>query len=120
MRELGFGSVVNLSSIAWMRGAPRLSVYASAKAAIVGMTRSLAGELGVDSIRINAIAPGAVVTERQLRLWYNETTLAGVLDRQCLKERLLPPDIARMALFLAADDSRMITKQTFVVDAGLL
>ena len=59
-------------------------------------------------------------SERQLRLWYNETTLAAVIDRQCLKERLLPPDIARMALFLAADDSRMITKQTFVVDAGLL
>jgi NAD(P)-dependent dehydrogenase (short-subunit alcohol dehydrogenase family) len=120
MRELGGGSIVNLSSIAWMRGAPRLSVYASAKAAIVGMTRSLAGELGVDGIRINAIAPGACVTERQLRLWYNETTLAAVIDRQCLKERLLPPDIARTALFLAADDSRMITKQTFVVDAGLL
>jgi len=120
MRELGGGSVVNLSSIAWMRGAPRLSVYASAKAAIVGMTRSLAGELGADRIRINCIAPGACVTERQLKLWYNETTLAGVIDRQCLKERLLPPDIARMALFLAADDSRMITKQTYVVDAGLL
>ena len=120
MRELGGGSIVNLSSIAWMRGAPRLSVYASAKAAIVGMTRSLAGELGADRIRINCIAPGACVTERQLKLWYNETTLAGVVDRQCLKERLLPPDIARMALFLAADDSRMITKQTYVVDAGLL
>ncbi|HMR33457.1 MAG TPA: SDR family oxidoreductase [Geminicoccaceae bacterium] len=120
MRELGGGSIVNLSSIAWMRGAPRLSVYASAKAAIVGMTRSLAGELGTDRIRINCIAPGACVTERQLKLWYNETTLAGVIDRQCLKERLLPPDIARMALFLAADDSRMITKQTYVVDAGLL
>jgi NAD(P)-dependent dehydrogenase (short-subunit alcohol dehydrogenase family) len=120
MRELGFGSIVNLSSIAWMRGAPRLVVYASAKAAIVGMTRSLAGEVGPDNIRVNAIAPGAVVTERQLRLWYNETTLAAVVDRQCLKHRLLPPDIARMALFLAADDSRMITKQTFVVDAGLL
>ncbi len=120
MRELGGGSIVNLSSIAWMRGAPRLSVYAAAKAAIVGMTRSLAGELGTDRIRINCIAPGACVTERQLKLWYDETQLAAVVDRQCLKERLLPPDIARMALFLAADDSRMITKQTYVVDAGLL
>ena len=120
MRELGGGAVVNLSSIAWMRGAPRLSVYAAAKAAIVGMTRSLAGELGAEGIRINCIAPGACVTERQLKLWYNETQLAGVIERQCLKERLLPPDIARMALFLAADDSRMITKQTYVVDAGLL
>lgn len=120
MRELGGGSIVNLSSIAWMRGAPRLSVYAAAKAAIVGMTRSLAGELGTDRIRINCIAPGACVTERQLKLWYDEAQLAAVVDRQCLKERLLPPDIARMALFLAADDSRMITKQTYVVDAGLL
>jgi NAD(P)-dependent dehydrogenase (short-subunit alcohol dehydrogenase family) len=121
MRELGSGSIINLSSIAWMRGAPRLTVYTAAKAAIVGLTRTLAVELGPENIRVNAIAPGAVITERQRRLWYQtEAQVQAMVDRQCLKHVLEASEVARLALFLASDDSRMITKQTLVLDAGLL
>jgi NAD(P)-dependent dehydrogenase (short-subunit alcohol dehydrogenase family) len=121
MRAAGGGSIVNLSSIAWMGGgAANLVAYAAAKAAIVGMTNSLARDYGDDRIRVNAIAPGAVLTPRQLELWYtSDAQIDAIVARQCLKERLLAADVARMALFLAADDSRMITKQCFIVDAGL-
>jgi NAD(P)-dependent dehydrogenase (short-subunit alcohol dehydrogenase family) len=108
MRAAGGGAIINLSSIAWMGGgAANLVAYSAAKAAIVGMTNSL------------AIAPGAVITPRQLDLWYSATDVDAIVARQCLKERLLASDVARLALFLAADDSRMITKQCFVIDAGL-
>jgi NAD(P)-dependent dehydrogenase (short-subunit alcohol dehydrogenase family) len=119
MRALGHGSIINFSSIAWMFGAARLVAYASAKAAVVGLTRSLAREFGADNIRVNAIAPGAVATPRQLRLWHTEADYADFVARQCLHTRLLAEDVARAALFLAADDSRMITKQCLTVDAGL-
>jgi NAD(P)-dependent dehydrogenase (short-subunit alcohol dehydrogenase family) len=119
MREGGGGSIVNMSSIAWMGGGTRMIAYSSAKAAVVGMTRSLAEELGPEDIRVNAIAPGAVITERQRRLWLDEAQVEAIVARQCLKRTLLADEVARLALFLAADDSRMITKQTLVVDAGL-
>ena len=120
MQAAGGGSIINLSSIAWMGGgAADLVAYSAAKAAIVGMTNSLAREFGDDRIRVNAIAPGAVITPRQLELWYSDAQVDAIVARQCLKERLVASDIARMALFLAADDGRMITKQCFVVDAGL-
>jgi NAD(P)-dependent dehydrogenase (short-subunit alcohol dehydrogenase family) len=114
------GAIINLSSIAWMGGgAANLVAYSAAKAAIVGMTNSLAREFGEDGIRVNAIAPGAVITPRQLALWYSEADVDAIVARQTLKERLTAADIARLALFLAADDGRMITKQCLVVDAGL-
>ena len=119
MREIGGGSIVNFSSTAWMMGRARLSVYSAAKAAVVGMTKSLAREFGAENIRVNAIAPGAVVTERQRRLWLSEADIAQIVESQCLPSILLADEIARMALFLAADDSRMITKQCMIVDAGL-
>jgi NAD(P)-dependent dehydrogenase (short-subunit alcohol dehydrogenase family) len=119
MREIGGGSIVNFSSTAWMVGVPRLSVYSTAKAAVIGLTRSLAREFGPDNIRVNAILPGAVVTERQRRLWLSEDDVQAIVARQCLPNILLADEIARMALFLASDDSRMITKQGFIVDAGL-
>ena len=121
MQAAGGGAIINLSSIAWMGGgAANLVAYSAAKAAIVGMTNSLAREYGEDGIRVNAIAPGAVLTPRQLELWYtSDAQVDAIVARQCLKERLMAADIARMALFLAADDGRMITKQCIVVDAGL-
>ncbi len=119
MQSLGHGSIINFSSIAWMGGGVKLIAYTSAKAAVVGMTRSLAREFGDDNIRVNAIAPGAVITERQRRLWLSETDVDEIVRRQCLRLPLLADEIARTALFLAADDSRMITKQCIVVDAGL-
>src|SRR5580658_1653913 len=119
MRETGGGSIVNFSSTAWMIGIARLSVYSTAKAAVMGLTKSLAREFGPDNIRVNAILPGAVVTERQRRLWLSEADVQAIVARQCLQKVLHADEIARMALFLAADDSRMITKQGFIVDAGL-
>jgi NAD(P)-dependent dehydrogenase (short-subunit alcohol dehydrogenase family) len=120
MRARGGGSIINMSSIAWMRGAPALPVYAAAKAAIVGFTNSLARLVGPDRIRVNAIAPGMVITDRQRRLWYpDEQTIAEVRMRQAIPEAVTPDDIARMALFLASDDSQRVTRQCFQVDAGL-
>jgi NAD(P)-dependent dehydrogenase (short-subunit alcohol dehydrogenase family) len=119
MRELGHGSIINFSSIAWMGGGTRMVAYTSAKAAVIGLTRSLAREFGPDNIRVNAIAPGAVITPRQLRLWLSQADVEAIVQRQCLNARLLADDIARAALFLAADDSHMITKQCLTVDAGL-
>jgi NAD(P)-dependent dehydrogenase (short-subunit alcohol dehydrogenase family) len=120
MRELGHGAIINLASIAWRFGGEGFPAYAAAKAAIVGLTRSLARRLGPDNIRVNAIEPGAVMTERQRQLWYtSQESVDAVVQRQALKQTLLGEEIARAALFLAADDSRMITKQSLIVDAGL-
>lgn len=120
MRELGFGSIVNFSSIAWRHGAGDMAVYATAKSAVNGLTRALARAFGDDNIRVNAIEPGAVMTERQRQLWYKtEDSVQAIVSRQILKRVLLGEEIARTVLFLAADDSRMITKQTITVDAGL-
>ncbi|MGJ4931372.1 SDR family NAD(P)-dependent oxidoreductase [Bradyrhizobium sp. HKCCYLS2038] len=120
MQARGGGSIINMSSIAWMRGAPGLQVYAAAKAAVVGFTNSLARLVGPDRIRVNAIAPGMVITERQRRLWYpDEKTIADMRSRQIIPDAVTPEDIARMALFLASDDSQRITRQCFQVDAGL-
>ncbi|PIT04625.1 3-oxoacyl-ACP reductase [Bradyrhizobium nitroreducens] len=120
MRARGGGSIINMSSIAWMRGAPALPVYAAAKAAIVGFTNSLARSVGPDRIRVNAIAPGMVITERQRRLWYpDERVIAEMRSRQAVPDAVTPEDIANMALFLASDESRRITSQCFRVDAGL-
>jgi NAD(P)-dependent dehydrogenase (short-subunit alcohol dehydrogenase family) len=120
MQARGGGSIINMSSIAWMRGAPGLPAYAAAKAAIVGFTNSLARLVGPDRIRVNAIAPGMVITERQRRLWFqDESRIAEMRARQAIPDAVTPEDIARMALFLASDESQRITRQCFQVDAGL-
>jgi len=120
MQARGGGSIINMSSIAWMRGAPALTAYAAAKAAIVGFTNSLARLVGPDRIRVNAIAPGMVITERQRRLWYpDEREIDEFRARQAIPDAVTPDDIAAMALYLASDDSQRITRQCFVVDGGL-
>jgi NAD(P)-dependent dehydrogenase (short-subunit alcohol dehydrogenase family) len=119
MREIGGGAIVNFSSIAWMAGMGKAAPYATAKAAVVGLTNSLARDFGGDNIRVNAIAPGAVITERQRRLWISENDLNAIVARQCLHRVLLADEIARTALFLASADSAMITKQCIIVDGGL-
>jgi NAD(P)-dependent dehydrogenase (short-subunit alcohol dehydrogenase family) len=120
MQARGGGSIINMSSIAWMRGAPALPVYAAAKAAIVGFTNSLARSVGPDRIRVNAIAPGMVITERQRRLWYpDENIIAEIRTRQAIPDAVTPEDIANMALFLASDESQRITSQCFRIDGGL-
>ena len=123
MRELGFGSIINMSSVSWMRGIPLLEAYASTKAAIVGFTNTLARALGPHRIRVNAIAPGTVLTERQRRSVVPGRTghRGGTRFQQCLARYMLAPeDIANLALFLASDDSRLITKQCLSINAGML
>lgn len=118
MKRARRGSIINMSSIGWMVPSVNQSVYVTAKAAIVGMTRTLAHEVGADNLRVNAIMPGAILTERQKRLWLTEEYKAEVLRNQALKRMILPEEVARLALFLAADDSAAITNQSYVIDAG--
>jgi NAD(P)-dependent dehydrogenase (short-subunit alcohol dehydrogenase family) len=120
MKELGGGSIINFSSVSWRYGADVIGVYATAKAAVVGLTRMLSRHVGPFNIRVNAIEPGAVVTEKQRRLWYpTQEAVDAMVARQRIRHVLEPDEIARAVLFLASDDSRMITGQTLVVDAGI-
>ena len=118
MRELGGGAIINFGSICWRIGTPELPIYATAKAAIHGLSRSLARDLGVDGIRVNTLSPGCVMTERQLRLWVTPETQEVILANQYLKSLIQPEHIAQFALFLAADDSALCTAQEIIVDAG--
>lgn len=120
MKKCGGGSIINLSSIAWRHGPDMFPVYGAAKAGVIGLTYSLARAFGPHNIRVNAIEPGAVMTERQRRLWYpTQESIDVMVARQILQSPLTGADIARMALFLASNEARMITKQSFIVDAGL-
>jgi NAD(P)-dependent dehydrogenase (short-subunit alcohol dehydrogenase family) len=118
MREAGGGSIIMFGSITWMVGDGDCPAYVTSKAAITGMTRALAREFGPERIRVNCMLPGWVMTERQVKLWLTPEGEKQIADRQCLQDRLYPADIARMALFLAADDSRMCSSQNFIVDGG--
>ncbi len=118
MKKAGGGSIVNFSSVSYHAMTPKLSVYQAAKAAVIGMTRGLARDFGPDKIRLNSITPGWIMTQRQIDLWLTPKAEAGLMQAQCLKEKLYPPDIARMVLWLAADDSRLVTAQNFIVDGG--
>jgi NAD(P)-dependent dehydrogenase (short-subunit alcohol dehydrogenase family) len=118
MKKAQRGSIINMSSISWVIPSIGLPVYIAAKAAIVGLTRTLAHELGPDNIRVNAVLPGAIQTERQKKLWYTDEYLAEILRNQALKRMVLPEDVASLALFLAADDSSAITSQSYVIDGG--
>jgi NAD(P)-dependent dehydrogenase (short-subunit alcohol dehydrogenase family) len=118
MRRAGRGSIINMSSIAWMIPSTHLPVYVTAKAAIVGMTRTLAHEVGADGIRVNAVLPGAILTERQRQLWFTEEYKQEILSRQAIKRMILPEEVAKLILFLASDESLAITNQSFVIDGG--
>ena len=114
----GGGSIINLSSINALLGPADLSAYTAAKAAVIGLSKSLAREWGADNIRVNAVSPGWVVTERQLQLWLTPEAEAAWMEQVALKKRIAPEDVARLVLFLAADDSAMITGQNLVIDGG--
>jgi len=118
MAEASGGSIINMSSIAWMVPATGFPAYIAAKAAIVGLTRTMAHELASVNIRVNSVLPGAIATERQRRLWLTPEYQAQILAAQALKRTLVPEDVSRLVLFLAADDSEAITNQSYVVDGG--
>lgn len=118
MIRAGKGAIINTGSISWMIMTPQIPIYETAKAAIHGLTRGMARELGKAGIRVNSLVPGAIITERQLALWLDEASLKAIEANQALKGLVMPDDVARMALFLAADDSVMISGQQFLVDAG--
>jgi D-xylose 1-dehydrogenase len=119
MKKLGGGSIINFSSIAWRFGADTISAYATAKAATTGLTRVLSRNFGPHNIRVNTIEPGAVMTQKQRKLWYpKQEQVDAMVAHQRIKKVLLPDEIARAVLFLASEDSRMITGQSLIVDAG--
>lgn len=121
MGKAGQGAIVNLGSISWKMGVAGVPVYATLKSAVEGMTKALARELGVDGIRVNAIAPGWVLTERQrAKGAADPARFTRYLERQCLKTHLQPAHIAEMALWLCAEESAMCTGQTFTVDGGVV
>jgi NAD(P)-dependent dehydrogenase (short-subunit alcohol dehydrogenase family) len=118
MKAAKAGSIINLSSIGWIIPSVREVAYVTAKAAIVGLTRTMAHELGEWNIRVNAVLPGAVLTDRQRELWWTPEYEAEIMRSQCLKRPLLPEEVAHLLLFLAADDSSAITNQSYIIDAG--
>ena len=120
MRARGGGSIITLSSGAWVRGLADLELYSAAKAAIVGFSNSLARDAGPQRVRVNAVAPGAVFTERQRRLWHSPEAQQKMLALQCLPDPVEPSDVAALVLFLASDASRAITKQFIAANAGSL
>ena len=118
MKRKGGGSIINVSSISWHMKSGGYPVYATTKAAVVGLTRGLARDFGAHNIRVNTVTPGWVMTQRQIELWVDDAAEVEIKKSQCLPSKLMPQDIAAMVLFLASDDGAMCTSQEFIVDAG--
>lgn len=118
MAEAGGGAIVNLGSVSWMIGQGGMPCYTTAKSAVAGLTRSLARDFGPKNIRVNCVVPGWIMTQRQIDLWLTPEGEAELLQRQCLKRKLVPADVARAVLFFASDDSAACTNQSYIVDGG--
>jgi D-xylose 1-dehydrogenase len=118
MIQAGGGSIINFTSISFRMATRGMPLYLTAKAAVIGLTRALARDLGRHHIRVNSVMPGWIMTQRQIDLWLTPEDEANLMKSQCIPEKLYPPDISRMVLWLAAEDSRLVTAQTFVVDGG--
>ena len=118
MKRKGGGSIINVSSISWHMKSGGYPVYATTKAAVVGLTRGLARDYGAHNIRVNTVTPGWVMTQRQIDLWVDEAAEVEIKKSQCLPSKLMPQDIAAMVLFLSSDDGAMCSSQEFIVDAG--
>lgn len=118
MQKAGGGSIINLGSCSWKIGQGGMAAYTASKSGVTGLTRSLARDLGPDNIRVNTISPGWIMTERQLKLWVTPEGEKEIMKNQCLKRKLHPIDIARVALFLASDEASGCTNQDFTVDGG--
>lgn len=120
MRAAGRGSIVNFTSTSFMINSPDMPSYVAAKAAVIGLTKGLAGKLGQYGIRVNAVAPGWVMTDRQKDLWVTPDAIRAHVAGQCLKEEMVPQDMVGPVLFLASEASRMMTAQTMIIDGGNL
>jgi NAD(P)-dependent dehydrogenase (short-subunit alcohol dehydrogenase family) len=118
MQKAGGGAIVNMGSTSWKIGLGGMAAYTASKSGVTGLTRSLARDLGPDNIRVNSISPGWIMTERQLRLWVTPEGEQEIMKNQCIKRKLYPIDVARMALFLASEEASAITNQDFTVDGG--
>jgi D-xylose 1-dehydrogenase len=118
MRSAGGGSIINFGSVSWHSLQGGMPAYTTAKAAVEGLTRGMARDLGPDRIRVNTVIPGWIMTERQITLWLTPEAEENLMRVQCLKEKLVPADVTRLVLWLASDDSRMCSAQLWVVDAG--
>jgi NAD(P)-dependent dehydrogenase (short-subunit alcohol dehydrogenase family) len=118
MERSGGGGIVNLGSVTYMAGQGGMAGYSAAKSAVWGLTRSLARDLGPKGIRVNCVAPGWIMTERQVEMWLTPESEAELMEHQCLKRKLYPDDVARVVLFMAAEDSGGCTNQMYIVDGG--
>jgi D-xylose 1-dehydrogenase len=118
MIQAGGGSIVNIGSVSWVIGQGNMPCYTTAKSAVQGLTRALARDLGPNNVRVNSILPGWIMTERQQELWLTPEGEAELMQRQCLKRKLMPDELARVVLFFAADDSGACTNQNYIVDGG--
>lgn len=118
MKAAGGGSIINFGSVSWMIGQGGMAAYTASKSGVIGLTRSLARDFGPDGVRVNALAPGWIMTERQKKYWVTEEGKKEIMQRQCLKRELVPDDIARVTLFFASDESGACTNQHYVVDGG--
>ena len=118
MKATGKGAIVNLGSCSWVIGQGGMAAYTASKSAVLGLTRSLARDFGEFGVRVNAVAPGWIMTERQLALWVTPETEKSIYENQCLKRRLVPDDIARVVVFMSSDEAGAITNQHHIVDGG--
>ncbi|UGY14454.1 SDR family NAD(P)-dependent oxidoreductase [Bradyrhizobium septentrionale] len=118
MKQAGGGAIVNIGSVSWVIGQGNMPCYTTAKSAVQGLTRALARDLGPHNVRVNSILPGWIMTQRQQEMWLTPEGVTELMERQCLKRKLVPDDIARVVLFFAADDSGACTNQNYIVDGG--
>ena len=118
MKAAGGGSIINMGSVSWMVGQGGMAAYTAAKSAVLGLTRSLARDFGPYGIRVNAVAPGWIMTQRQIDLWLTPEGEKELMERQCLKRKLVPDDIARFVVFMATDEAGACTNQHYIVDGG--
>ena len=118
MKATGKGAIVNLGSCSWVIGQGGMAAYTASKSAVLGLTRSLARDFGEFGVRVNAVAPGWIMTERQLALWVTPETEKSIYENQCLKRRLVPDDVARVIVFMCSDEAGAVTNQHHIVDGG--
>lgn len=118
MAAAGGGAIVNLGSVTWMIGQGGMPAYSAAKSAVVGLTRSLARDLGVHGIRVNSVLPGWIMTRRQIEKWLTPEGEEAIMRNQCLKRKLVPADVARVVVFFASDEASACTNQNYIVDGG--